>query len=286
MMSKIGTITKQTFLHWYQKNAQRMGAAISYYTLFSIAPLFILMITLVRLIFSKSVVDSTIFHTLQATVGTSLAHSIETLINAGYYTSTGLITTIVSGAVLIIVAISVLSELNNDLDELWHVPSPTDNDVSTPAKTIMTFIKDRLVSLSLIFLFGLLLLLSVAFTVFFSFFHFTLPSLLENSLLIQSIVSLIVDTILFTLVYRILPDTKLPWREIVCGAFATALLFLSGKFLISWYIAGFGSTSAFGTASSIVGLLLWVYYSAQVFFIGASGTFVYSKQYGFLSKKN
>jgi membrane protein len=141
----------------------------------------------------------------------------------------------------------------------------------------------------LILLCGLLLLFSVAFTVLISFFHVSaLPEFLTSAFWVEItniLVTLLFTTILFSLIYRILPDTKLPWEEIIFGAFITALLFLFGKFLIGWYITAFGGTSSFGTAGSVVGLLLWVYYSAQVFLIGASFTFVYSKFYGFLSKK-
>lgn len=286
-MNKLITLTKGTFLHWYDRNASRMGAAISYYSLFSIAPLFIMLIALVRIIFDKSTVDTTIAHVLRAAVGNNLATSIESIINSAYHTNTGIITAIISGAIVIIAALSVFSELNSDLDELWKVPS-VNQENSSPVQTILTYVKEKLLSFFLILLCGLLLLFYVALTVLASFFHHSIPLILQNNLIIQIINSLVLvlfGTIVFSLIYRILPNTKLPWKEIISGAFITALLFLVGKFLIIWYVNEFSSASAFGTASSIVGLLLWIYYSAQVFFIGASFTFVYSKQYGFISKK-
>lgn len=286
-MNKTATLIKETFLHWYEKKAPRMGAAISYYALFSIAPLFILMIGLVRTVFDRSTVNTTIAHALRVTVGSNLGNSIQSIITSSYRTHTGALTAIVSGAVLIIAALSVLSELNSDLDELWHTPLENEETDST-VRTVMNFIKERLLSFLLILLCGLLLLFSIAFTVLFSFFHYSIPVFLQNSAMLQiadSVVSLGIGTILFTLIYRILPNTTLPWKEIIRGAFVTAVLFLIGKFLITWYVGAFGSTSTFGTASSIVGLLLWIYYSAQVFFIGASFTFVYSKRYGLLSRK-
>jgi len=266
-----------------------MGAAISYYAIFSIAPLFILLITLVRVIFDKHTVDTVIAHTLQAVVGSNLSGSIQTLITGTAYSHTGFITTVISGVILIIAAMSVFAELNTDLDELWKMPAAQTAIENTSTKqAIVTFIKERLLSFFLILLCGLLLLFSVAFTVLISFFHVaSLPGFLTSHFWVQVtdiVLTLVFTTILFSLIYRILPDTKLPWREIVIGAFITAILFLFGKFLIGWYINAFGGTSAFGTAGSVVGLLLWVYYSAQVFFIGASLTFVYSKQYGFLSR--
>lgn len=274
-------------MHWYDRNASRMGAAISYYALFSIAPLFVMVIALVRIIFDKSTVDTTIAHILRVTVGKNLAGSIQTIINSAYHTNAGLLTAIISGVVLIIAALSVFSELNSDLDELWEVPLENE-ETSSPVQTIVTYLEEKFLSFFLILLCALLLLFYVALTVLVSFFHYSIPVFLQNDIIIQVMNNLVVvlfGTILFSLIYRILPNTKLPWKEIISGAFITAILFLIGKFLISWYVQEFSSASAFGTASSIVGLLLWIYYSAQVFFIGASFTFVYSKQYGFLSKK-
>jgi membrane protein len=287
MMNKATTLLKSTFSHWYDHNAFRMGAALSYYALFSIAPLLILLAALVGTIFNRTVVNTTIAHGLRVAIGNNLAGSIQSIINTTYYTHTGFITTVVSGAILIIAALSVFSELNSDLEELWNVPTEHP-ETETTVQTIITFIKERLLSLLLILFCGFLLLLTVAFMVLISFFHHTVPLFLQTPILLQLtniFITLLFGTVLFTLIYRILPNTTLPWKEILRGAFITAILFLIGKFLIGWYINEFGSTSAFGTAGSIVGLLLWVYYSAQVFFIGASFTFVYSQRYGFLSKK-
>ncbi|MDB5188507.1 MAG: ribonuclease [Candidatus Nomurabacteria bacterium] len=286
-MSKISSLTKETFSHWYDHSAPRMGAALSFYALFSIAPLFILVIGVIRTIFDRATVHMAIDHTLRATVGSNLAASIQGLINGAYHAPAGVMTTIISGVILIVAAISVFAELNTDLDELWKLPSPRPVVENTSTKqAIVHFLKDRLLALFLILLFSLLSLFSVAFTVFISFFH-TATILLQNTFLLQGIniaLTLIITTILFALIYRILPDTKLTWGDIFRGAIVTSLLFLFGKYLIGWYIDAFGGTSAFGTAGSVVGLLLWIYYSAQVFFIGASFTFVYSKRYGFLSR--
>jgi membrane protein len=288
-MSKLTSLTVETFSHWQKNNASRMGAAISYYAIFSIAPLFILLITLVRIIFDQQTVNTVIGHSLKTIVGSNLSSSIQTLITGTGYTHTGFFTSVISGIVLIIVALSVFAELNNDLDELWKIPSHDDNKPISTSKAIMAFIKERLTAFFLILLCGLLLLFSVAFTVLISFFHVaSLPGFLTTHTGIQitdSFLTIFFTTILFSLIYKILPNTKLPTREIVFGAFITSLLFLFGKFLIGWYINAFGGTSSFGTAGSVVGLLLWVYYSAQVFLIGASFTIVNSKLYGYLSRK-
>jgi membrane protein len=285
-MKKITSFIHDTFAHWQSKRASRMGAAISYYAIFSIAPLFILATTLVRAIFDQHTTSVAISRTLTLTIGSNLAKVIQGLINSSYLTSAGVLATIIGSVILIVAALSVLAELNNDLDELWHVPSTRTEPRPSTTQTVLHFVRERFVSLFLILLCGLLLLFSVAFTVLLSFFTGWVHTLLENPLavqLINVIVTLLMTTILFSLIYKILPDTKLPTREVAWGAAATAVLFLLGKFLISWYIASFGGTKEFGAAGSIVGLLLWVYYSAQVFFIGASGTFVYSQKYGYLS---
>ncbi len=288
-MKKITSFVQDTFAHWQDKRASRMGAAISYYAIFSIAPLFILLTGIVSSIFDKHTTSLAISRTLNITLGSSLAKVIQDLISTSYIASAGLLATIIGIIVLIVAALSVLAELNNDLDELWHVPSTRTEPELTPTQSVVYFIKERFISLFLILLCGLLLMFSVAFTVLLSFFTGSVPALFENHLMVQiinALITLLMATALFALIYRILPNTKLAGKELMWGAFGTAVLFLAGKFLISWYIASFGGTKEFGAAGSIVGLLLWVYYSAQVFFIGASGTFVYSQKYGYLSENN
>ncbi|MEO5646254.1 MAG: YihY/virulence factor BrkB family protein [Candidatus Paceibacterota bacterium] len=288
-MHKVTTFVGETFDHWRSKRASRMGAAISYYAIFSVAPLFILITAIVRSIFDRHTTALAISRTLNITIGTNLAGVIQGLINNSYIASAGTIATIIGGVVLIIAALSVLAELNNDLDELWSLPDGRAPLTQSRTHTVLHFIRERFISLFLILLCALLLLFSVAFTVLLSFYQGPLPALLQNRLLIEVInivATLLITTVLFSLIYKILPDTKLPHREIVIGAFGTAILFLIGKFLISWYITSFAGTNEYGAAGSVVGLLLWIYYSAQVFFIGASGTFVYSQNYGYLSRKN
>ncbi len=264
-----------------------MGAAISYYAIFSIAPLLILLMAVGRIIFDRNTTTTTIARVLNISVGKNLSSVIQTLINNSYPVHTGIITAIVSGVVIIIAALGVIAELNNDLDELWKIPSATQT-VQTTSQTIWNFVKNRLIAVLLILLFGILFIFLAAFGVFTSFFHYSLPVLLQSGLainILNGIVTLLGGTFLFAIIYRILPDTKLPWKELIWGAFITSILFLIGKYLISWYIESFGGTAEYGAAGSLVGLLLWVYYSAQVFFIGTAGTFVYSKLYGHLSKR-
>ncbi len=286
MNNPITFLIKETFSHWLKKRAYRMGAAISFYAIFSIAPLFILLIGIVRTIFDRQTTQAAIGHTLNVAIGSNLSAVIQTMISSAYRSHTGIITTLLGGAVLIIAAVSVFSELNTDLDDLWEVPLKRPIMQST-AQTIMHYLEDKVISLLLILFCGFLLLISVAFTVFVSFFHHAGPDILQVGVwghIVNILISLLGGTVLFSTIYRILPETKLPWKEVIAGAFVTALLFLTGRFLISWYIDAFGDTTTFGAAGSIVGLLLWVYYSAQVFFIAASGTFTYSKLYGSLSK--
>lgn len=289
-MKKITELTKATLSHWQAKRASRMGAAISYYALFSLAPFFIVLISLVSAIFDRATVLVTVHHTLQEAVGTNLAGAIQSLITSLQHSSDGVIATIIGIVVLIIAALSMFSELNTDLDELWYV-APKKIPVLTTGQTIARYFREQLSVFFLILLCGLLLLFSVAFTVFLSLVQHSFPladQIVHNAWLLSAVnifLTLLFSTIVFILIYRILPEIKLPWSELLVGAFMTAVLFLIGKFLIGWYIDAYGDTSAFGAAGSLVALLLWIYYSAQVFFIGASYTFVHSQKYGFLSKK-
>ncbi len=268
-----------------------MGAAISFYAIFSIAPFFILIINLVSAIFDRATVLATVHRTLQGAVGSSLATVIQSLITGLQYSKVGLIATIISIAVLVIGAISMFSELNNDLDELWYVIPKKKLELTT-WQAVSRYVREQVSVFFLILLCGLLLLFSVAFTVFLSLVQHSVPIIeyVVNTAWLLSAVTIFFtvffSTIVITLVYRILPETKLPWKELILGAFITTILVLIGKFLISWYITSFKKTSGFGTAASFVGFLLWVYYTAQVFFIGASYTFVRSKTSGYLSKQN
>ena len=262
-----------------------MGAAISFYAIFSIAPLFILLIGIVRLIFDRHTTQLAIAHTLNITVGSNLSTVIQNLVSSSYHGNTGIVTAIIGGVILIVASLSVFSELDSDLDELWSIPTKNPPKERTVIQAVFNYLKSKFVNFLFILLCGFLLLLSVAFTVLISFFHYSLPGILQSEI-INIVTSLLIMTVLFTLIYRILPETKLPWGELVVGAFITSILFLIGRFLISWYIEGFGETTAYGAAGSIVGMLLWVYYSAQVFFIAASGTFVYSKLHGYLSRQS
>jgi membrane protein len=289
-MKNIAELTKAALSHWQEKRASRMGAAISYYAIFSIAPFFILLISLVSAIFDRATVLATVHHTLRGALGSNLTDVIQSLITSLQHAHTGIITTIIGIVVLFIGAISMFSELNTDLDELWYI-APKKVRVMTTAQAVRFYLKEELSVLFLMLLCGLLLLFSVAFTVFLSLIQDSFPlaeHIIQNAWLLSSInifLTLLFTTVVFTLIYHILPQVKLPWSELIRGAFLTAILFLIGKFLIGWYIASFGATSAFGAAGSLVALLLWIYYSAQVFFIGASYTFVYSQKYGYLSRK-
>lgn len=291
-MKKTANLIKDTLSHWQSKRASRMGAAISFYAVFSIAPFFILLINLVSAIFDRPTVIDTVHRTLQSAVGINLANIIQLLITSVQYPSAGgTLTTVVSLVVVIIGAVGMFSELNNDLDELWYV-TPKQKRELTTLQTIVRYIEEQFSVFFLILLCGLMLLFSVAFTVFLSLTQKSIPVfeyIIHTAWLLSTLnvfLTILFSTIVFALVYRILPDTKLPWRELLLGALITAILFLIGKFLISWYITNFGKTNTFGTAGSFVALLLWIYYSAQVFFIGASYTFVKSKAGGYLSRSN
>ncbi len=290
-MKKIIALTKATLSHWQEKRASRMGAAISYYALFSIAPFFIVLIGLVSAIFDRATILVTVHHTLQQTVGVNLAGAIQSLITSVQHSSSGIVATIISIVVLLVAALSMFSEINSDLDELWYV-EPKKKRVLTTAQAIVRYLREQLSVFFLLLLCGLVLLFSVAFTVFLSLIqhNFVWASQIIHHVGLLSFINILLTlffaTILFTLMYHILPTVKLPWSELLRGAFMTAVLFLIGKFLISWYVDSYGATSAFGAAGSLVALLLWIYYSAQVFFIGASYTFVHSQKYGYLSKKS
>lgn len=278
------SLLQETMTHWNSRNASRMGAALSYYTMLSFIPLFVLLITVVGMIFGKDAVQGAVTSELASTIGRGAAQYIDTLIRSIELQGLNLFTAISSAVITIFGAIGIFSELDKDFDELWDTPREQKRRFSW-VTSLVALIRSKIVALSFIpilvvLLFGFMLL-TIIFGSIESHIAF-LPVFANLAHIAQIIVPIIFGTILFAIMYRILPSRTLPWRIVFLGAFITTLLFSIGNIGISAYIQLFVHTSVFGAAASLVGLLVWVYYSAQVFFIGASFTYVYARRKGII----
>ena len=268
---------KESYYHWSDHRASRMGAALSYYTIFSIVPLLSLIILVVGASLGHAYIQNELTTQIASAIGPESAEFIRSLLTSSATAgTTGLFVSIISVIVLAIGTLSMLRELRTSMDDLWNAP---DEDARAP--WLKNYVTARLVSLSLIPVLVFLVIMSMVFSALLSLAGPNVTFILKLG---NSLFSLVITTGLFAFIYRFLPTRKLPWKEILTGAFATALLFAVGKYVIGLYLGKFAESSAFGAAGALIVILLWIYYSVQIFYFGASMTYVWSRRHGHLKK--
>jgi membrane protein len=272
-------LLKESWNAWSTDKAPRLGAALAYYTLFSLAPLLVIVIAVAALIFGQDAAQGKIVAEIQGLVGEESARAIQTMIDQARTPATGIVATILSLITLLLGATGVVGELKDTLNTIWHVQP-------APEMGLLRTLKTRLASLAFVLGLGFLLLVSLVISAVLSalsgFFNnlFSSPWLLYALQVVNFVVSLGVITVLFAMLYRFLPDTEIPWRDVWIGAGMTALLFVISKFLIGLYLGRSSIASAYGTAGSLVLILVWVYYASLVLLFGAEFTAVYAHRYG------
>ncbi len=279
------TLILKSFRHWNSHNAPRMGAALSYYAMLSFVPLIVLVVSAAALLFSKDVVENALMHQLVVTVGSNASLYISEILHNTPLQDISVSAAMVSATIFLIGAIGVFSELDRDLDELWDVTPLLKKKHTSLLRKIGIFLHEKIAVLAFIPLLAILLAVSIGLTFFISIAQSTvnlLPQLSFVASLFQVVVPLVLSTILFMVIYRVLPNRTLPWSVVCMGACITSVLFMVGNILITEYIKLLVHTDVFGGASSLVGMLVWIYYSAQIFFLGASFTYVYAQQKGFI----
>lgn len=251
--------------------AMTRGAAIAYYTTFSLAPILLLVIAIAGLVFGEEAVRGAIMSELGGLMGGEGAKALEDMVQSASDTGSGIAATTISVILLVIAATSVLAELQDALNVIWNAPPQN-------ISGWWSLIRARLLSLALIGAIAFLLLaslaVSAALTAFGKYFAGAEGSALLEAL--NFMVSFLVLTGLFALVYKILPDRRLAWRDVGVGAAVTAALFSIGKFLIGLYLGTTDLASSYGAAGALILVLVWVYYSAQIFLLGAEFTKVYA----------
>lgn len=264
---------------WIQDYAPSMGAALAYYTIFSIAPLLVIVIAIAGLAFGEEAASGAIFEQLRGMVGDSGAAAIQGLVQSASKPATSILAGITGLATLVLGATTVLGELQSALDRIWRAPAPK-------AQGWWRVVRGRLLSFGLILVIGFLLLVSLVLSAaIVAIGDWWGPWFGKMRWLLEALnfaVSFVVVTALFAMIYKILPRVRIGWRDVWIGAAVTALLFTVGKFLIGLYLGKSGVTSGFGAAGSVVVLLVWVYYSAQIFLLGAEFTSVYTYRHGSL----
>jgi membrane protein len=264
----IGSL-KQTTVSFLHHEGPRLAASLSFYSLLSLAPLVILTIAIASRAFERSEAQEVLIHEVRDFMGSAGVHTVEMVLEHGVEPQGGGVASLIGVVILFLGASSVFGELQSALNKIW--------DVKSPANTgLLSLIESRLVSFALVLGFGFLLLVSLVFSAALAAFgrllsaHLSLPTLLLAAT--NAVVSFAGIFVLIALILRYVPDVRLRWRDVWQGALATAVLFTIGKALLALYLGTTAVASAYGAAGSLIVVILWVYYSAMIFYFGAEFT--------------
>lgn len=271
-------LLKETVKEWQQDRVSLWAAALAYYTMFSLAPLLLIAITVAGSIFGEEAAQGELVTQIQGLIGQEGAEAIQSMIqNTQQSQSGGVIATLFGIVTLLFGATGVFGQLQEALNAIWEVKPK-------PELGWKSFVKTRFLSFAMVLVIGFLLLVSLVLSAVLSgistFFSSRVPDFVIFGQLLNFAISFGVITVLFASIYKFLPDVRLPWRYLWTGAGVTALLFTIGKYLIGLYLGSSGVTSTYGAAGSIIIILLWVFYSAQILLFGAEFTQVYARRYG------
>ena len=266
-------IIKETFSEFGEDKVLRLSAALAYYAIFSIGPLLAIIIGLVGLAFGSEHVREQIHQQLQGMLGENSAKTIDSMI-AARSRGTSLLTTILGAVALIVGASGVFGQLQDSLNTIWEVKAK-------PGAGIWVLVRDRFLSFSMVLGIGFLLLVSLALSTALGAVTKSMGQMLPMgeglAHLLDWAVSFGVITLLFAMIFKFLPDVKVPWSKVWVGAAGTALLFTLGKYLLGLYLGRESTSSAYGAAGSVIVILMWVYYASVILFFGAEFTQVYAK---------
>ena len=271
-------LLKRTVAQWIEDEPFQLSSSLSYYTLFSLAPLLIIVIAIAGLAFGREAAEHQIVGTIQGMVGQQSAQAIQGMIqNAGSQPKTGVLSAIMGFVALILGAGGVVGQLQTSLNTIWGV-------TPKPGQGVWGFVRQRFISFAMVLSIGFLLLVSLVISAVVTSLTQFMGSFLGGAEILAHGLDLFISfffvTALFAMIYKFLPDVRIQWRDVWIGAALTSVLFTVGKFLIGLYLGHSGVSSAYGAAGSLITVLLWVYYSSLIFFLGAEFTQVYASQYG------
>ncbi len=267
----------ETYNEWSKDNAMTLGAALAFYTTFSLAPLLLVVIVVAGFIIGSSQVQAEIMQRLQETVGPSGAEVVKTMIEKAFRPSSGFTASVIGVMVLLYGATRSFHMLRQALNIMWGVKR-------SPNVEIRKYLVGQLLSFAMVlgigFLLVLFFLLSTGVSAASHFLSNWLPIPVFFFQLANFAISIFFITLLIALIFKVLPEVKVAWTDVWIGAAITAILFTLGNIVLGWYLARSSISSAYGAASSLAVLLFWVYYSAQILFVGAELTQVYANKYG------
>ncbi len=273
------SLARETVVSWSDDYAASMGAALAYYTMFSIAPLVLIVISVAGLVFGESAARGEILTQLQTLMGVDGARAVQTLLESVNHRSTGIVATSFGVGALVVGATTVFGELQNALDRIWRAPE------RERQPGIWKWLRTRLLSLGIIFGLGFMLMVSLIASAMLAAIQRWWSRYLDLGVLASLIdfaVSFAFITAAFAMIYKLMPRVHVLWRDVWIGAVVTSMLFTIGKMAIGMYIGRSGVASTFGAAASLVAMVVWVYWSAQIFLLGAEFTWVYARRVGSL----
>ncbi|MGH8001772.1 MAG: YihY/virulence factor BrkB family protein [Brasilonema sp.] len=268
---------QETFHEWSKDKASRLAAALSYYTIFSIAPLLIIVIAIAGAVFGEAAAQGAIVGQLKDLVGKDGAGVIQEAIKNASQPKTGTIASIISVVVLLFGATGLFNELQDALNTVWEVQPK-------PGRVMKNMVRQRVTSFAMVLAIGFLLLVSLVIsgvlTALVAYFKNVVPGVGFIWQPVNFLLGFAITTLLFGLIFKVLPDVKITWNDVLIGAALTSLLFSIGRYLLGQYLGNGSFGSAYGAAGSVVVILAWVNYAAQILFFGAEFTQVYARKYG------
>jgi membrane protein len=273
----IFTLLKNAAQEWSEDKASRLAAALSYYTIFSLAPLLVIVIAIAGLVFGQEAAQQELLAQIEGLVGEEGAFAIQEMIAGASDTGDSIFAAVIGFVLLLFGASGVFAQLQDAMNTMWEV-KPKEG------RGILALVKDRLLSFGMVLVIGFLLLVSLVLSAALAGLSNFMAGLLPANEIIMQVISFVVSfaviSFLFALIFKYLPDAEVAWGDVWLGAIVTALLFTIGKELIGLYLGRSAVASTYGAAGSVVILLLWVYYSAQILFFGAEFTQVYANMFG------
>jgi membrane protein len=276
------SLLKKTAAEWNDHNAPSLGASLAYYTLLSLAPLVLLVVALAGLFLPQIAARQDLVAQASQLAGESAANTLRTVLNASKQANGGVLASSLAVVTLLFGASGVFAELRQSLNLIWEAPPQSSG--------VRTFILQRLAAFAMVLMLGFLMLLSLLISAAIGLLEHYFVNILPAgtamfSELLNVVASLAAISVLFGLIFKLVPDVLIDWRDVGIGALFTGILFTLGRAVLAFYIATTGVGSTYGAAGSLVALVVWVYYSAQIFFFGAVFTRVYALSCGSMSKR-
>ncbi len=271
-------ILKRSAHAFNEDDGMKLSASLSYYTIFAIAPFLVIVIAIAGSVFGREAVQGKVYYQIKSLVGQDAAAQVQSIIANVQLKDHGLWGTLIGAIILMIAATGVFTEIQSSINYIWSIKAK-------PKKGLLKFIINRLISFSLVLSIGFILLVSLLLNSLMDICYARLEQVFDNTSLhllytVNVVFIFIIIASLFTVMFKILPDAKIRWKDSMAGAAFTAILFLAGKFLIGFYIGNSNLGITYGTAASIMVILVWVYYTSIILYFGAEFTKIHSRELG------